>query len=121
METIEEVVKVLRGVRISRRMDEDGIHVEIMAAFDRNHIVYEHEYKLIAHKRFDFWLDGIVVEVKKRKPSKISLLNQLNRYTMEPGIRAIIVVMEEAMVLPRVLNQKPIRIVSLNANWGIAL
>jgi hypothetical protein len=102
-------------------MDEQEIHTEIMKAFNKCGILYQHEYKLLPHKRFDFWLDGIVLEIKKNKPSKISMLNQLNKYTMEDQVKVIIVVMEESMVLPKNLNNKPIFIVSLNANWGIAI
>lgn len=102
-------------------MDEQEIHTEIMRTFNAFKISYEHEYKLLPHKRFDFWLDGIVLEIKKRKPSKISLLNQLNKYTKESKVKAVIVVLEESMVLPKMLNDKPIFIVSLNSNWGIAI
>lgn len=102
-------------------MNEAPIHDEIKKIFDIDGIEYEHEYKLIPHKRFDFWLDGIVIEVKKKKPSKISLLNQLNRYTKVDEVKAIIVTLEKSMDLPKELNNKPIFVVSLNANWGVAI
>jgi len=102
-------------------MDEEFIHRKIMNAFDKHMIKYEHEYRLISHKRFDFWLDGIVLEIKKEKPSKITLLNQLNRYTKSDKVKAVIVVLEESMDLPKYLNGKPIFVVSLNANWGVAI
>ena len=102
-------------------MDEEFIHHKIMDAFDKQGIKYEHEYKLISHKRFDFWLDGIILEVKKKKPSKITLLNQLNRYTKPDKVKAIIVVLEESMDLPKHLNDKPIFVISLKANWGVAI
>lgn len=121
MEDISHVISALSQVRISTRMDEEFIHREIMNVFDQHGIQYEHEYKLISHKRFDFWLDGIVVEVKKEKPSKITLLNQLNRYTRADKVAAIIVVLEKSMDLPKSLNKKPIFVVSLNINWGVAI
>ena len=121
MEAIHHILSALSTVRISRRMDEEFIHHKIMEAFDNHMIKYEHEYKLIPHKRFDFWLDGIVLEVKKKKPSKIALLNQLNRYTKSDEVKVIIVVLEESMDLPKSLNNTPIFVVSLNANWGVAI
>lgn len=121
MESIKEILSILFTIRLSERMDEQEIHTEIMKSFDKCGILYQHEYKLVPHKRFDFWLDGIVLEIKKEKPSKITLLNQLNKYTKEGQVKAIIVVMEKAMVLPKILNNKPIFVVSLNANWGIAI
>jgi len=111
----------LSRVRISRRMEETEIHQEIMRAFDKDCIFYKHEYALIPHKRFDFWIDGIILEVKKEKPSKITLLNQLNRYTQVDDVRAVIVVLEKSMVLPKKLNGKPILTISLNQNWGVAI
>ena len=103
------------------RMDEEFIHRKIMDVFDYHHIKYHHEYKLIPHKRFAFYLDGLVIEVKKEKPSKITLLNQLNRYTKTDKVKAIIVVLEKSMDLPKSLNGKPIFVVSLNINWGVAI
>ena len=121
MENISHILSALSTVRISRRMDEEFIHHKIMDAFDNYRIKYEHEYKLISHKRFDFWLYGIILEVKKKKPSKITLLNQLNRYTKPDEVKAVIVVLEESMDLPKYLNNKPIFVISLNANWGVAI
>ena len=118
---IKCILSALYTVRISRRMDEEFIHHKIMDAFDKHRIEYVHEYRLISHKRFDFWLDGIILEVKKKKPSKITLLNQLNRYTKPDEVKAVIVVLEESMDLPKYLNDKPIFVVSLNANWGVAI
>jgi len=66
-------------------------------------------------------MDGIIIEVKKKKPSKITLLNQLNRYTKSDKVKAVIVVLEESMDLPKNLNDTPIFVVSLNANWGVAI
>jgi len=103
------------------RLDEESIHRKIMDVFDNYKIQYVHEYKLIPHKRFDFWLDGIVLEIKKKKPSKITLLNQLNKYTKSDKVKAIIVVLEKSMDLPKSLNDTPIFVLSLNANWGVAI
>lgn len=115
------VFEALSKVKLSSRMDEDQIHTQIMKMFDCYGISYEHECKIVPHKRFDFWIDGIVVEVKKRKPSKITLLNQLNKYTKSDKVKMVIVVLEESMDLPRMLNEKPIFCLSLNINWGIAI
>lgn len=121
MEDIKHILFALSTVQISTRMDEESIHRKIMDVFDKHIIKYEHEYKLVPHKRFDFWLDGIILEVKKKKPSKITLLNQLNRYTKPDEVKAVIVVLEKSMDLPKHLNNKPIFVVSLNANWGVAI
>jgi len=121
MENISHIISALSTVKISLRLDEKSIHRKIMDVFDYHKIRYVHEYKLIPHKRFDFWMDGIVLEIKKAKPSKITLLNQLNRYTKSDKVKAIIVVLEKSMDLPKSLNDTPIFVLSLNANWGVAI
>jgi hypothetical protein len=108
-------------VRIKATVTEDEIHQEIAAVLESQHIRFRHEYKLITHKRFDFWVDGIVIEVKKEKPGRLVLLNQLNRYTKVPAVRAIILVLQASIDVPRELNGKPIVCVSLNQNWGVAI
>lgn len=121
MESVSHILSVLAQVKISMRMDEESIHREIMNVFNAHGIKYKHECKLIPHKRFDFYLDGLVIEIKKEKPSKITLLNQLNRYTKADEVKAIIVVLEKSMDLPKSLNGKPILVISLNINWGVAI
>jgi len=103
-------------------MDEESfIHKEIQRALTIEEIKYVHEYKLIPHKRFDFWIDGIVLEVKKRVPGKLALLKQLDKYTKSDEVKAIIIVLEKSIDLPKTLNDKPLIVFSLNANWGVAV
>lgn len=121
MQKIEDILTALSKVRINKTMDEHHIHEEIKKVLDKEKIRYKHEYKLLSHKRFDFWIDGIILEVKKQKPQKMQLLNQLNRYTKVPDVKAIIIVLERSINLPKTLNDKPIIVKSLNANWGVAI
>ena len=121
MRDVGEILNILSTVRISSRLDEDAIHLVLKDIFDDHNISYEHEYRLFPRKRFDFWIDGIVIEVKKQKPNKIYLLNQLNRYTKDEHVKAVIVVLEKSMDLPKMLNDKPIFVKSLNTNWGLAV
>lgn len=121
-----DVMAALRNVRISNICDEPEIHRKIMDALKDAGIAYRHEYKLITHKRFDFWINGIVIEVKKVKPPKAQLLNQLDRYTAVPEVRVLIVVFRnfqgamKGLDLPDQINGKPVYLMSLNRNWGVA-
>lgn len=123
----ERIMEALRTVRISNICDEVEIHKKLMQAFDDAAIPYEHEYKVIAHKRFDFWMDGIVIEVKKTKPQKQQLLKQIDRYTAAPQVTALIVVFRnfqgaiKGLPVPKKMNGKPVYSFSLNLNWGIAV
>jgi len=118
---IEKIMDALSTIHISNTLNESEIHKEIGRALSIHNIKYKHEYQILTHKRFDFWIDGIVLEVKKSKPSKITLLNQLDRYTKVPGVKAIIVVLERNVTIPKQLNGKTIIIKSLNENWGITV
>ena len=118
---IKQIMDVLSTIKISNTLYETQIHQEIKKALLDRGINFRHEYKILTRKRFDFWINGIVLEVKKRKPVKISLLNQLNRYTKVPAVKAIIVVLERSIDLPKSMNEKPIFVKSLNQNWGLAI
>jgi len=119
-EEIADVVAILRTIRVKAISTEAEIHEAIGAALKGGGIRFKHEYRILTHKQFDFWIAGIVIEVKKEKPGKVVLLNQLNRYTKVPAVKGIIVVMQESMHLPKDLNGKQIVCLSLNANWGLA-
>ena len=118
---IEKIINILDTIHISKVLSESQIHEEIKKTLTEYNINFRHEYKILTHKRFDFWINGIVLEVKKRKPTKISLLNQLDRYTKVPSVKAIIVVLEKNIEVPKKINNKPIIVKSLNENWGIAI
>jgi DNA gyrase/topoisomerase IV subunit A len=119
-EEIAEVVAILRTIRVKAISTEAEIHEAIGQTLRKGGIRFRHEYRILTHKQFDFWIAGIVIEVKKKKPGKVVLLNQLNRYTKVAAVRGIIVVMQESMHLPKSLNGKPVICLSLNANWGLA-
>lgn len=120
-EKLKEVINVLSTIQISRTLNELDIHKEIKTALQSHGIRFIHEYKVCTGKRFDFWINGIVLEVKKRKPTKASLLSQLDRYTKVRKVKAVIVVLEKNIDIPKEINNKPIFIKSLNENWGIAI
>lgn len=117
---ISKLTTILKTVRVNAVTTEPEIHDAISKALKREGFRFRHEYSILTHKRFDFWIAGIVIEVKKKKPGKVVLLNQLNRYTKVPAVRAIIVVLQESIHLPKSLNGKPVICLSLNANWGLA-
>ena len=119
--TIKTIINALNTIKISNKLNETQIHNEIKKVLQNHSIKFIHEYKIYTGKRFDFWVNGIVLEVKKQKPTKINLLNQLNRYTKVPGVKAIIVVLEKNINIPKEINSKPIIIKSLNENWGITV
>ncbi|MDH0342084.1 hypothetical protein [Chromobacterium haemolyticum] len=119
---ISQVLTILKTVRIRQAgLPELEIHDELCTALDKHGMPYRREYPFGPRCRADLWVDGIVIEVKKQRPARAALLNQLTRYASQPGVRAIITVLERSIPLPATLNDKPVAIVSLNTLWGIAL
>lgn len=119
---LDRVLDAIRTVRINQAgLQEFTIHDTVCEALTTHGIAHRREYTFGPRCRADIWVDGIVIEIKKQRPARASLLGQLGRYAERPAVRAIIAVMERSMILPAVIADKPIAVVSLNALWGIAL
>lgn len=116
------VVAALRTIRLSKAGgSEEEICVEIANAFSRAGVPFRREFNLGSRSRADFWIQGIVVEVKKDRPPRVALLQQVARYASIEHVLGVVVVLERSVPLPQQLHDKPIACVSLNASWGIAL
>lgn len=120
--TLDRVLDAIQTVRINQAgLQESTIHDAVCTALSTHGIAHRREYTFGPRCRADIWVDGIVIEIKKQRPARASLLGQLGRYAERPAVRAIIAVMERSMILPAVIADKPIAVVSLNSLWGIAL
>lgn len=117
-----EILNALSEVKIDGIYNELKIHKMIKEKLKSSGIQYKYEYKVAPHKRFDFWIDGIILEVKNKKPAKINLLNQIKKYLSVAEVKGIIIVLNDTTPkLPKELCGKPIFCLSLHTNWGIAL
>ena len=61
------------------------------------------------------------IEVKKGRPVVSELTRQLRRYLESDALDGVVVVMQRAAPLPDAIGGKPVRVVSLNRLWGVAL
>ncbi|WP_311061589.1 hypothetical protein [Pseudomonas aeruginosa] len=121
-EDMTRIVEVLRTVRIAvAGLEEWQIHDALAAALVAAQIPHYREFSFASGCRADLWIDGIVIEVKKQRPARAALLSQITRYAGKPGVRGVIVVLERSIHVPAVIEGKPVRMLSLNAAWGIAL
>lgn len=120
---IGTTVNALRSIRSSFIRDEKAeLHQIIADSLNTYGIAYQHEYKLGSHCRIDFMTsDGVGIEAKKGKPNSRSLQKQLERYAAFDVIRCIILIIETSIDLPLTINNKPLKVVSLYKQWGIAL
>ncbi len=119
---LERVVQALGSLRVTLSASEYDLHKAIASALETHGIQFHREANLLPGSRIDFLTDGGVgIEVKKGKPVRKALLQQLQRYCASPQITALLVVVERSVILPRNIAGKPCKVLSLHALWGIAL
>lgn len=120
--SMSSVVKTLRKTRLKKAgLSEFEIRDQLHEALAQAGLPSKTEVKFGPGCRADIWVDGIVVEVKKKRPDRSQVSTQLHRYARQPDVRGMILVLERSIVLPEEIEGKRIEIVSLNALWGVAL
>lgn len=120
----EDVVTVLRGLRIGVAKSEAEICRHIAGALADVRIASCVEYRLGPRCRVDFYLPtlGLAIEVKKGKPNSARVTAQVERYASFDSVAAVILVVERSVAdAPLTAHGKPVHYVALNKNWGIAL
>jgi hypothetical protein len=123
-EDSRNVIKALNTLRIGKITEEYDLQDKIADAFRTAGITFEKEYVLGPGNRVDFLTEsGIAVEVKKGKPNRTRLHEQINRYAEFDNVRYIVIVVETCLRTPITSadNGKPCRVIGLQKLWGIAL
>lgn len=121
---INMVIQALRSLRVGKIFVEWDLQNDIAEIFDKHGIYYEKEYYLGKGNRVDFLTDsGVAVEVKKGKPNRTRLADQINRYAEYEQVKAIVIVVETSLRMPikQTINGKSCAVVGLQKLWGIAL
>lgn len=118
----KDIIEAVSRLRITKRnLEEKEIQNLVEKALKENNIDFEKEKNLAPRNRVDLFIDGIVVEIKKRRPPRTQVINQLTRYTSLPMVREVVLILERYMDLPEKINGKSVSVVSLNKLWGMAL
>ena len=118
---MDRIINVLASVRVPAQPEEYDIHAAVAEALAGAGLAYAHEYRLGPRCRIDFAVGRVGIEVKKRRPATTQLVRQLRRYLESDVLDGIIVVSQRATALPDTICGKPVRQVSLNRLWGVAL
>ncbi len=118
---IDAIVAALASVRMPAQPEEYDIHAAVAGALAEAGLEYEHEYRLGPRRRIDFRVGRVGIEVKKGRPASSELREQLRRYLESDALDAVIVVTQRVTALPATICGKPVRLVSLNRLWGVAL
>lgn len=120
-QTLTQILSALASVRAPAQPGEYDLHSLIAAALMGAGISCAHEYRLAPRCRIDFLAGNVGIEVKKGRPARNTLLRQIARYLTSRELEGIVVVTQRAVSLPEEISGKPVRLVSLNRLWGVAL
>ena len=120
--SIDDIRTILSNLRVKGIYEEYEIQRDIADILSKAGIEYQKEYKLGKHNRIDFLISGgIGIEVKKGKPNKSKVIEQLTRYTEFEVINSVILVIERSMDIPKEITGKPCLSFGLNKLWGITV
>ncbi len=117
----DAVLTALREIRLPYALFEMDIHRYVREALDANQIAYVHEARLSRGCRIDYLAGGVGIEIKKGKPNKKQLLEQLARYLKHEQLTSIIVVSWHSVPVPSEINGKRAERIVLSQLWGISL
>lgn len=122
MTHFERVCTAIQSIRVTHIDMEYDMQAQVAAAFDKAGIPYKKEHRLGPRNRVDFYVDGIAVELKKGRPNRQKVIDQLYRYAAFECVQAVILVLQNSMQVPlSEINGKPFRVIGLQKLWGIAL
>ena len=112
---IDEIAKLLSRHRFLIG-SETTVQNQVANVFDEAGIIYEREHRLDRKNRIDFLAGSTGIEVKI-KGAKRGIYRQIKRYCDFDQISEIILLTGVAVGMPKQINSRPIRVVSLGAAW----
>lgn len=116
------IVFALNQLRIIPMSYEFDIHKEIEKVFVENGIEYEREVKIGQRMRIDFLCGKVGVEVKKGKPNRRRVEQQVIKYCGSDMIDSLILVVERSLFIHLdEVNGKKVYYVALNKLWGVSV
>lgn len=95
---------------------ETAVHERIADELTAIGVAFEREVALSRSDRVDFMIGGTAVEVKLAG-AKLSIFKQCERYCQHSRVKALVLVSNIAMGLPRLINGRPAYFASLGRGW----
>ncbi|MBR4236782.1 MAG: hypothetical protein IKR85_12090 [Clostridia bacterium] len=120
-EIIRQIEEAVSEVRIKSVPQETDIHAFIAEALEAHNISFIHEARISPHKRADFLVGSVIIEIKKGRPSPAALSKQLYAYLAEASITGAVVITQRSIKLAAAINSKPVKQIALDRLWGIYL
>ena len=119
--TAEQVLAALAAIRAPQTQDEYDLHGLTARALQEADIDFLHEAPLAPRCRIDFLCGDVGIEIKRGRPEKTPVENQLRRYAETGRLSALILLSEKTLPsLPGFVSGVPVYPVSLYKLWGIA-
>lgn len=118
---LAQVYDALTPLRAPLQRGEYDLHRMVREALMNAGLPAAHEVRLAPRCRIDLLCGDIGIEIKRGKPVPARLLPQLTRYCACAEVAGLLLVSEGRVRLPATLCGKPVRNLSLNQLWGIAL
>ena len=118
--TAEQVLLALTAIRSPQTQDEYDLHGMVSEALQNAEIEFRHEAPLAPRCRIDFLCGDVGIEIKRGKPDRIPVENQLRRYAETGKVSALILLSEKTRPVPGFIAGIPIYPVSLQKLWGVA-
>jgi hypothetical protein len=112
---IESIVAALNHSRFLLH-DEKDLQQQMEKRLSDCGIVFSREHRLDARSIPDFYIDGIVVEVKIKGNPK-SIYKQCQRYAQFDEVKAILLVTNKSIGWPEEINGKPAYFLNLGRAW----
>lgn len=118
---VTRVVQAVCTVRCGAACTEEELHLQVARALENEGLQAQHEVRLAPRCRIDFMAGGVGIEIKKNRPERARLIEQLTRYARCERVEALVVVAVRGVDLPRTIEGKQVVQVSLERLWGISL
>ena len=97
---MERIIEAISALRAPLQQGEYDLHRLVMDALDAAGIPWAHEVPLAPRCRIDLMCGGVGIEIKRGKPVRGRLLEQLTRYARCEGVEGLILVVERSVDLP---------------------
>ncbi len=120
MSDFEAVYNTLLLMRAPQVFNEQALHNITLKTLEANGFAPMHEVTLSNGSRADIVVSGVCIEIKRGKPNKKALCEQLKRYASSDKVEGFIVLAEKSVTMPESISGKPLKTISLQQLWGIA-
>jgi len=120
-ETMGCIILALETIRCGAACSEEALHAQVAQALENCGLQARHEVRLAPRCRIDFLVGGVGIEIKKNRPERAKLIEQLTRYAACEQIEALVVAAPKSVKLPKSIGGKPVALVALERLWGISL